>query len=212
LTNINIINKRFYETIFLMFLMLLTVFFFPKIFGIVSILPLIYFFIENRVRKKKDVIFKHKEFLKDLKSSWLPFITVALILQGFYFLIFTHFSPELLSHVKERTTIITSFDIKLVLTLMVLAIIEEIVFRGLFQKRLNLKLNPLYSILITSVVFTLLHISEGSPMVVFVDLTTVFIDSVFFGYLFYKTNNLYVSWLAHSIGNIMAAFLLINFI
>ncbi|WP_158582963.1 CPBP family intramembrane glutamic endopeptidase [Lysinibacillus yapensis] len=207
-------KRQFYETLFMMSVLVATVFLFPKFLGIVSILPFLYFFIENRVRKHSNllVIFKFKGLLQDLQSTWVAFLTVAFLLQAFYFYVFKNFSPELLSHVKERTSFIASFNIGLVLTLLVLALVEEVVFRGLFQKRINLKLSPLYSILITSIVFAALHISDGTPFVVMIDLATVFIDSVFYGYLFYKTNSVYVAWLAHALANITAAFLLIHFI
>ena len=147
-----------------------------------------------------------------MKSIWFPFITVAFLLQYIYFYLFTNLSPQLIAHVKERTSFITSFDLKIIFTLIILALGEEIVFRGLIQKRLSWKINAPLSIFITSIMFSILHLSEGTPLVVATDLLTVFIDSVFFGYLFYKTNNIYISWLAHAIGNITAAFLLINFI
>ncbi|MBM7648229.1 membrane protease YdiL (CAAX protease family) [Bacillus ectoiniformans] len=207
-------NKPFYEMLLLVIMMVAAAFFFPKLLGIVSIIPILYFFIENKARKHsiKEPVFKHKDIVQDLKTTWIPFVTVAFFLQFIYFWLFTNFSPELITQVKERTSFITSFDTKIVLTLLILALGEEIVFRGLIQKRLNWKLSAFPSILMTSFVFALLHISDGTPVTVTMDLSTVFIDSVFFGYLFYKTQNLYISWLAHALGNITAAFLLIYFI
>ncbi|OCA82238.1 hypothetical protein A8F94_20195 [Bacillus sp. FJAT-27225] len=207
-------KKPFYEMIFLLILMVVTFYLFSDFFGLASLLPLVYFVIENKVRKSpdKDLIFKHKEILRDFKSSWFPFIAVAFILQFVYFFVFINFSPELITQVKERTSFITSFNVKLVITLLILALAEEIVFRGLIQKRLAWKMNKFASIFITSILFALLHTSEGTPAVIVTDLLTVFIDSVFYGYLFYKTNNLYISWLAHALGNITAAFLLLHFI
>ncbi|WP_064094393.1 CPBP family intramembrane glutamic endopeptidase [Rossellomorea aquimaris] len=58
------------------------------------------------------------------------------------------------------------------------------------------------AIILTSILFSIMYISTGSPAIVFIDLSTIFIDSLLFGVIFYKTNNLYVSWIAHALGNL----------
>jgi hypothetical protein len=69
---------------------------------------------------------------------------------------------------------------------------EEIVFRGLVQGRLQWVMKPHYAIALSSIVFALMHIAQGESKIVALDLTTIFIDSVIFGILFYKTKNIYI--------------------
>ncbi|SDT56505.1 Membrane protease YdiL, CAAX protease family [Paenibacillaceae bacterium GAS479] len=186
----------------------------PQLKTLFSLLPIVYFLVERRVRKREreEIGFKFKSISRDFKEVWYFVFIVGFVLQLFYLYVFKNYFPEVMIHVQERASFIQSFDGKLLISLLVLALGEEIVFRGLIQGRLQWIVKPLPAILISSFIFALMHITSGNLLVTSLDLTTVFIDSVFFGIIFYKTKNIYVSWLAHAIANIVAAYSLLHFI
>lgn len=209
----NFFEKRsFLEMAILVVAMLVSAFFIPQIKGLVSILPIVYFLIERMARKRtrESIGFNRKNILSDLKQSWPLVILVGVILQVIYFLLYKNIFPEVLDHVLERTDFIEVINGKLMFILLILALGEEITFRGLVQGRLNWLIKPVYSILLSSIIFTLMHISNGNFIVVLIDLITVFIDSMIFGIIFYKTKNIYISWIAHAAANIVAVLLMMT--
>ena len=174
-------KRPFYEMALLVAAILVSSFFIPEIKGLIAILPIIYFIIEGWIRKRssESIGFHHKTFLSGLKKSWPLVLFVSVVLQVAYFLLYTNIFPEVLVHVLERADFIQTMNGKLIIGLLVLALGEEMVFRGLVQKRLSWIIKPSYAILLSSIIFALVHISSGAPIVVFIDLATVFIDSVF---------------------------------
>ncbi len=71
---------------------------------------------------------------------------------------------------------------------------EEVLFRGIIQKKLqqDLKLNPYLAITITSVLFGLAHFKGG---ITYVILATI--CGMFYGYAYFKTNRILCSMLVH---------------
>ena len=208
--NSKVFEKRpFFEMIVIVLLMLISAFFFPQLKGLFAVIPIIYFLVERKIRKRtsEDVGFNLKKLASDFQKVWL-LILICIALQVFYFIFSKNLVPEVYTHVLERNSFIKTLDVQLIFSLLILAFGEEITFRGLVQKRLEWVMNPIYAILLTSFFFSLMHISSGNSLVVTIDLTMIFIDSVLFGIIFYKTNNIYMSWVAHAIGNIISALLL----
>lgn len=200
------------EMIVLVLLMVGSMLLAPQLKTLFSLLPIVYFLVERRVRKREreDIGFKFKSIWRNFKEIWYFVFFVGVILQLFYLYVFKSFFPEVMVHVQERASFIQSFDGKLLISLLVLALGEEIVFRGLVQGRLHWVVKPLPAILISSIIFALMHITSGNLLIISLDLTTIFIDSVFFGIIFYKTKNIYVSWLAHAMANSVAAYSLLH--
>lgn len=70
---------------------------------------------------------------------------------------------------------------------------EEIIFRGYLQDRIfHITKNPNFAILAASLIFGLYHINHGIILAVFSA-----ICGLFYGYAFYKTNNVLGSMLVH---------------
>ena len=69
-------------------------------------------------------------------------------------------------------------------------IIEELIFRGLIQQKLYESYNPLKSILLTSVLFTLLHFPPERFF-------NIFLTGIFFGFIFHRFKSLSLSIFAH---------------
>lgn len=80
--------------------------------------------------------------------------------------------------------------------------IEELVFRNGIQKLLSYRIRPEAAIAVTSAVFALLHVPSyggfGAPAVtLLLPVTVVFVGSMVFGVLYWRTENVVVPTLAH---------------
>ncbi|WP_251551512.1 CPBP family intramembrane glutamic endopeptidase [Neobacillus muris] len=143
------------ESTVLLLLIVVTALFMPAVKGIFVIIPIIYFFVEAKLRNRGNAGMKGKTLLQDIKQSWLPILLVSVVFQCGYILIFNTLLPEVAEHVKDRVPLLQDFNIGLVLSLLVLALGEEITFRGLFQNRFTWVMKPAYAIILTSLAFTL---------------------------------------------------------
>ena len=84
-------------------------------------------------------------------------------------------------------------------------IVEEIVFRGIFQKHLLKKLAPWLAILITTIVFVLVHFNRIERML------PALMSGISCGIIYYKTEKLIVCILLHSFTNVLGAIARFNF-
>jgi membrane protease YdiL (CAAX protease family) len=175
---------------------------------------ILYLFIEKVVLKKSltEVGLNIKGLAKDIKSNWwmmlLPIASgIAAVALSKYLV------PDFFLHVLERTKPMLVMDklVVLIPQLLVLALLEEIAFRAFMQGKLMGCVKPVWAIIITSLVFALAHFSPGAPLVVVYDLFFVFVDSLIFGALFYKTKNAYVTTLSHFIGNLVGVLIVLAF-
>ena len=137
---------------------------------------------------------------------WILFPTLANLLSV---AIAHFFLPEFLSHVAARTGEFLTFDKILLLVLafqlIITALGEEIAWRAFFQKRLGGFIPMWLSIVLTSILFSLGHLSTGTIKIVIYDLLFVFVNSLFYGIVFKKTNNACISAISHLIANLVAA-------
>ena len=77
-------------------------------------------------------------------------------------------------------------------------IFEEIIFRFGIYKKVNKKLNLVLSILITSVIFAIIHLYNFDGIIILIGISSVW------NYSFYKTDNLIYAILLHFFHNIYA--------
>jgi membrane protease YdiL (CAAX protease family) len=203
-------KRPFQEMVILVILMLISALLLPQLKGLFAVLPIVYYLVERRIRGRNREIsgFNFANILNDIKKSWVWVLLVGVVFQIAYVIIFKNYFPEMFAHVFERASVVKTFDGKLIITLIILALGEEIVFRGLVQGRFQWVMKPRYAIALSSVIFSLMHMSPGESKIVALDLTSIFIDSVIFGVIFYKTKNIYVSCIAHALANIVAAFMI----
>ncbi|WP_153730768.1 CPBP family intramembrane glutamic endopeptidase [Sporosarcina obsidiansis] len=146
--------------------------------------------------------------LKD-KSIWL-WITLPLLMNLLCILLATTFLPEFMEHLAGRTERLISFNqlALLILQLAILALGEEIAWRGFFQKQVSKWLPILPTLMVTSLLFSIAHFTVGDMVVVSYDLFFIFINSMLYGIVFHKTNNAWISAFSHFIANLSVAFLL----
>lgn len=144
---------------------------------------------------------------KDIKVILLS-ITPA-ILNILSIIIAKKFLPEYIEHLSSRTNFIDSSEIlNTILMLLVAALGEEIAWRAFFQKQTTKIMKFIPSLIITSVLFSLGHFNFGNPLIVIYDLVFIFLNSIFYGLVFKKTDNAWCSWVSHFIANIVGIFII----
>lgn len=114
------------------------------------------------------------------------------------------FVPEFIEHLKSRTDFLGLDRLPiLIIELMIAALGEEIAWRAFFQKQLAKVFPFVPALIISSALFSVCHITCGNMIVVLYDILFVFINAVFYGIIFRKTDNAYVSTLAHFLANLL---------
>jgi membrane protease YdiL (CAAX protease family) len=93
-----------------------------------------------------------------------------------------------------------------------ISVAEELLFRGFTLKYLQgFNLNPIFSNLIQSLTFTLLHTSRYTSN--FIILSVVFLSGYIAGYFTIKNNNIFIAIVIHVTVNLVSGiYLTINFI
>ena len=176
------------------------------------IATLIYIAGERRRRGHtwEEIGIKFRGFKKDLRENCLLILIGAVILQLPIPLIAKAYWPDLLKHISDRIPLLNSSSIGLlILVLLVLPFFEELIYRGLLQQRLAWYLNGFLSVVIASFIFGLQHFTSGSPAIVAVDLAGVFVDGMFYGWIFSRCRNVFLSWSAHTTTDLVGAALLL---
>lgn len=178
----------------------------------VSVLFVIaYLFIERHLRHRswEALGFDRRGIKPALAANWFLIVLVAVLVQLAVFLLAGAFLPAFVTHVKSR---IPFFDatqfVQLVLLLLFTTLGEEMAYRALFQERLSWFIGTPLAIILVSVVFGVVHIAPGDPGVVAIDVVLVILDSLLFGLIFSRGKNIYVTWLAHFLGDVVGIVLL----
>lgn len=185
-----------------------------KVAGVSVIIGIVFFFI-NKVYEKQpftDSGLDIKAIGTNFKDRviWL-WVVLPLIMDAVSITISKLFLPEYIEHVLARTEIFVSFDkvILIIFQLAVLALGEEIAWRAFFQKQLNKAFPIIPVLLISSVFFAFGHIAEGNVIIVIYDIFFIFINSILYGIIFYKTKNAWISAISHFIANLFSIIVLV---
>ncbi|WP_071394271.1 CPBP family intramembrane glutamic endopeptidase [Bacillus tuaregi] len=208
------INRMSLTVMSIMVVLSFTNFFGVKIAGAAVMIGVIFFFINKAYEKQpiSDSGLDVKAIGTNLKSRSIWFwMALPIIMDAISISISKLFLPEYIDHVLARTEIFVSFDkvIILVFQLIILALGEEIAWRAFFQKQLNKVLPIVPTLLLSSLLFAFGHITEGNTFIVVYDIFFVFINSVLYGVIFYKTNNAWVSGISHFLANLFSVIILV---
>lgn len=206
-------SRLLFETLIVMGLTFLLSFWFLQLKGIITLLPAIYFFIERRKRGRtwSDIGFKLKNTLTDLKNNWYLVILVAVVTQVLTLIIGKYFLTGFIQHVQSRIPLVDpSHLVPLFLMVMVATFGEELIFRAFFQERLSWYISAPLAILISTIVFALMHYAEGPVSIVAYDIVTISIDSVIYGIVYHRTKNIFASWISHCLADIFGFTLMLN--
>jgi len=193
----------------------MTVVSFASVFGVsiagVSVMIGITFFIIYRKNASTGNELDAKTIGKHLKNKKIYFwIVLPVILNAVCIVMAELFLPQYIEHLYERTAFVGSFNqiIVLLIQLAFIALGEEIAWRAFFQNQLSKALPIIPSLLITSIIFAFGHIVEGNIIVVTYDIFFIFINSLVYGWIFYKTNNTWLSVISHFSANLFCIILI----
>jgi membrane protease YdiL (CAAX protease family) len=171
-----------------------------------ALLPVVYLLIERRVRQRawSDLGFKHRAFWADLRANWILFILTGFVIQPATVLWSKAIFPEYLAHVQARLPFENGIGWLTLLPLLAISLIgEEMTYRTMLQGRLAPFIGVPAAMGVASILFGLAHLAPGSGWVVFVDVSLIVVDSILYGTMFARRNNLWVVWLAHLLGDVM---------
>ncbi len=112
--------------------------------------------------------------------------------------------PEFLAHVQARLPFESGIGWGVLLPLLAVSLVlEELTYRTLLQGRLAPFIGIPLAVGGTSLLFGLAHYAPGPGLVVFTDISLIVVDSILYGAMFARRNNLWVVWLAHFIGDVL---------
>lgn len=181
-----------------------------NIAGFSVLVGIAFFFITEAVAKtpRAESGLRFNTIVKDIKKPnviiWalLPVVSgIAAIISGNLI-----FGGEYISHLLGRAGSILSFDktALLIIQVIIAAFGEEIAYRGfLFGK--TSKMFPVWlCAVISSLVFAAGHIAEGSIEIVLFDVASVFIDSLIYSVIYYRSGNCVISTFSHILANVIS--------
>lgn len=208
-------NKRILIETLIVMLITASSIFVPGVFKYFFEFPaVLYIFIEFIVRKRSfsDLGFKFCNLLSDISHNWHWILLVTVFTQYFSLIIGKYYFPEYILHIKSRMpsavgaiSSTKTFVIIIIALLFnaIIALYEELIYRGFFIERLSWFIKPFYAILLPTLLFAAMHFTQGSISVVLYDLSGVMIDGFIYGIIYYRTKNIYASWFAHFLANII---------
>ncbi len=136
----------------------------------------------------------------DLRKFFTPTLLAGLLLLPFaiglnyayHYIIYVYFdAPDVLGEMLENIPI----EVRILMICILPAIVEEIGFRGLIQHWLQPAIGPWKAILMTSVLFSLIHFSLLSA-------PYLFLVGVYLGWLRWKSGSLYPCIIVHFLHNL----------
>ncbi|MCM1251725.1 MAG: CPBP family intramembrane metalloprotease [Clostridium sp.] len=180
-----------------------------KLAGLSVIVGIIAFFTTRKTNESKDEGLNIKAFAGSLKDKKVIILVIMpMIMNILCFSIARLCLPEYIEHLNSRTSFLDASQLpKLILEVIVLALGEEIAWRAFFQKQTSKIMPFIPSLFLTSLLFSMGHFNFGSPVIVAYDLFFIFINSLFYGAVFRKTDNAWCSALAHFLANLLGLFL-----
>ncbi|OPJ59582.1 CPBP family intramembrane glutamic endopeptidase [Clostridium oryzae] len=203
--NIQTKRRLLAETLIVIIITILLFLIFNKFSSIIPVIPAIYLLIEKRKRHRSwsDIGFKIKNIFSDLRMNWYLVLLVGVISPLLTFMIGKYCIPGFTDHVKSRLPMDINVIAPTIITITISTFLEEVIFRGFLQGRLEWFIPPTKSIIISSCIFTLMHYSSGSIPIVALDMLGIFVDSIIYGIIFTKTKNLFASWIGHYLSDLI---------
>ena len=202
-------RRILYETILVLVFTFLAQFLWKDFRFIIALVPTVYLVAEKYIRRRTwgELGFKLRAIPMDLKANWHFILIVSVIVQFLVVWVAKTWLPAYRDHVIERFPLTIGTVVSYLPLLLIGAFWEEINYRALFQERLSWYMRGPIAIGIVSVFFGIGHWAQGDPMIVAIDILLVIVDSIFYGIVFERSKNVYISWIAHFLAN----FLAINF-
>ena len=171
-------------------------FYFGSILFVFVIVLIAYSFVFEL--KNKDKIYL-KEYLNIKNINFeilLKYLFLSFIIRIFLEQLFTYI-PFNNNDIKGPTSIFETI-VEFITTCVFAPIFEEIIFRFGVYKKINKKFNIIVSIILTSIIFAVLHLYNVDGCIILIGI------SLIWNYVFYKTDNLIYPVLLHFFHNFYA--------
>lgn len=178
-----------------------------KLASFTIIIGIVAFFVTRNTNENKNEGLDIKTTFKLLKDKKIIFLVfMPMIINIICFVVAKLFVPEFIEHLKFRVDFLELNKIPImIIELIIAALGEEIAWRAFFQKQTSKLVPFLPSLIISSVLFAICHYTQGSMVVVLYDLLFIFINAIFYGIIFRKSDNAFVSTLAHFLANLLGS-------
>ncbi|MDP4152918.1 MAG: type II CAAX endopeptidase family protein [Bacillota bacterium] len=184
---------------------------FNKYRSTVAALPAIYMLIKKGIKHQswKELGFDFKKMPTDIRKNVFLILLVGVVIPSLTFLFAEKVVPGFTEHVKSRLPMDLNGILPAVITAFVGTFVEEIIFRGFIQRRLEMYIKPVLAITAASLLFSFMHFSSGSFIIVALDIVGIFVDGIIYGVIFTRTKNIFASWTGHLLSDLVGIALLI---
>ena len=157
------------------------------------------------------VFFKKREWLKSLFNKPSQKLEKKVLNKALFILIFVPLAINLIHYLVNKesfnssmanyeNSFYTGVDFFTIINLVIMApLCEEIFFRGYIFNKLKTIHKPLTAIIISAIIFAVVH---GT----LIQQLSVWVDGCIYAYFFYRTGNIKLSIVGHFIGNLAALF------
>ena len=199
------------ETILVTAVTLLGMWFVPAAKTLFALIPVVYLLIERRTRKREwsDLGFNLRTFWADLRANGILFLLLGFVIQPGIALWAKACFPEFLAHVQARLPFESGIGWSVLLPLLAFSLLgEEMTYRTLIQGRLTPFIGIPAAVGAASLLFGLAHFAPGPGHVILMDVGLIVVDSILYGIMFARRNNLWIVWLAHLLGDIFGLLVL----
>lgn len=178
-----------------------------KLASLTIIIGIVAFFVTRNTNENKNEGLDIKTTFNSLKDKKIIFLVfVPMIINIICFVVAKLFVPEFVEHLKSRVDFLELNKIPItIIELIIVALGEEIAWRAFFQKQTSKLVPFLPSLIISSALFAICHYTQGNMVVVLYDLLFIFINTIFYGIIFRKSDNAFVSTLAHFLANLLGS-------
>lgn len=154
-----------------------------------ALLGIGYFLFVYFINRKRKISMRYS--LKWPKAQWLLFLFGIIIL---FQLGINNPLVKLFADLLDKPTSIDYSWVYILGAVLIGPIVEEVIFRGIMLKGFLLNYSPKVAIFLSAVLFSLVHVQPTQ-------LPGAFILGLFFAWVFYKTENLILVIILHSLAN-----------
>lgn len=199
-------NRVLYETILVTAITIAGMLLIPAAKTVFALLPVAYLLIERRLRKRTwgELGFTIRTFWADLRANWILFILLGFVIQPLIALWARAYFPAFVAHIQARLPFEAGIPWGVLLPMLAISLVgEEMTYRTLIQGRLTPFIGIPAAIGVASLLFGVAHFAPGPGLVVLTDVGLIIFDSILYGIMFARRNNLWVVWLAHLLGDIL---------
>ena len=194
------------EAILVLALMVTPVILVPQTKTLTALIALGYLLLERHIRRRSwtEIGFKFKTFKEDVKNNRFLILLVGVLIQLLVLGAARLLSPDFLVHVQSRVTGVIGNQIFIMFGVLIFStLLEELIYRALFQERLSWYFNSYVVIVAVSILFAVMHWSDGTLSMVLVDVGLIVVSSSIYGLIYMRSKNILVAWFAHWLADVV---------